>query len=102
MAITGIKDHPVEMPGVDDQIKTSKVKHTRRSTGLDVPNWPKKKDQPRKSLINLDSARLSPEPKRNEERATSQVDLDMHRIYPSRPREETSSVSTRKTRRIEL
>ena len=32
MAMPRIKDHPVAMPGVDDQIKTSKVKHTRRST----------------------------------------------------------------------
>ena len=102
MAMPGIKDHPMEMPGVDGQIKTSKVKHTRRSTILDAPNKPKKEDQPRKSLTNLDSARLFPEPKRNEERAMSQVNLDMHRIYRSRPREEISSVSTRKTRRSEL
>lgn len=60
MANLGIKDHPVKKPGVYDQIMPSKVKHTRRSTIIEVTHKPKKKEKPKEILANLDPARLNP------------------------------------------
>jgi hypothetical protein len=71
MAISGIKDHPMAMPGLDDQIKPSKVKHTRRSTIMDVPNKQMRKDKPKGTLANLEPARLSLVSEENYRRAVS-------------------------------
>jgi hypothetical protein len=71
MAMPVIKDHPVTIPGVDDQIEPSKVKYTRRSTIMEVPNKHKKKDKHKGTLANLEPARLSPISEENYRRAAS-------------------------------
>jgi hypothetical protein len=95
----GIKDHPVALPGVDDQRVAFKEKNTRRSTS---PNKPNKVDKLRRDLANLEPAMVSPGPNLNERPPISLVNLDGHEINPTTLHQEISSVSPRKLRRSQI